>query len=106
MGLAEDSPEPRSRGPRGWLAPRRAAAGLGRRMSKKAEVVDLAARRTRHATQVAEAAIERAVDDVIWAINNEPDAAAVIRGAARSLSDRGMSAVLFGSAAQMVINRP
>jgi hypothetical protein len=67
-----------------------------------AEIVDLAARR---GTQAAELVIERAVHEVMDAIMGAPDALAVICGAARSLHEHCIDALLFAHVAQMVIDR-
>jgi hypothetical protein len=70
-----------------------------------AEIIDLAARRTRGSTQAAALAIERAVAEVMQNIKDSPDALAVICAAARSLADHHLTAVVFGGVAQMVIDR-
>jgi hypothetical protein len=69
-----------------------------------AEVIDLTARHARSG-QAAELIVERAVYEILGSIHSMADSRAALHGLARSLTDRDISAVLFGQAMQMVINR-
>jgi hypothetical protein len=69
-----------------------------------AEIIDLAARRSRPCAEV-ETIVERAVYDVLMCIKSQADSLAGIHELARTLIDRGIPAELFASVAQMVINR-
>jgi len=69
-----------------------------------AEVIDLAARHARSG-QAAELIVERAVQEILSSIHSIWDSRAALHGLARSLTDRDISAVLFGRSMQLVINR-
>jgi hypothetical protein len=69
-----------------------------------AEIVDLLARRARP-TAAVDQIVERAVCEILGSIHSMADSRAALHGLARSLTDLDFSAVVFGQAMQLVINR-
>ena len=69
----------------------------------EAEVIDLAARRTRSLSAEAELIVERAVHEILLASQTEASALAAMRGLARALVDRRVTVEDVVQMARLVI---